>query len=109
MSKTDKKIILPKKQRANLKFGKNAVIVLALFGIYCFVNVWQNVSITYLNRQNETLRKELESLERECDVLTLKVEELKKPERILKVLGQKMEIVPAEKLISGTFINILIR
>ena len=58
-----RKKVLPKKQRANLKFGKNAIIVLGLFGVYCFVNVWQNVSITYLNRQNETLRNELQALE----------------------------------------------
>ena len=98
MTKTRKKIILPKKQRANLKFGKNAIVVLGLFGVYCFVNVWQNVSITYLNRQNETLRNELKSLERECDVLTLQVEQLKDPDRIIKVLGDKMKIVPAEKI-----------
>lgn len=95
--KSQKTRVLPN-QRANLKFGKNAMIVLGLFGVYCFVNVWQNVSITYLNRQNENLRHELKSLERECDVLMLKVEELKEPDRVRRVLGDRMKLVPAEKI-----------
>ncbi len=96
--KTAQKTSLSNRLKANLKFGKNATIVLSLFGIYCFVNVWQNVSITYLNRQNENLRNELKALERECDMLTLELEELKDPERIRRVLSEKMKIVQAEKI-----------
>ncbi|MBN1482060.1 hypothetical protein EH223_07370 [candidate division KSB1 bacterium] len=92
------KAVVPRNQRANLKFGVNAMIVLGLFGIYCFVNVWQNVSISYLNRQNENLRSELKALERECDILMLEIEALKDPERIRRVLSEKIKIVPAEKI-----------
>lgn len=98
MSYIEHKIVLPQSQRATLKFGVNAMIVLGLFGIYCFVNVWQNVSITYLNRQNESLRNELKVLERQCDMLTLELEELKDPERIRHVLSEKRKIVPAKKI-----------
>ncbi len=89
---------MPKKQRAKLRFGKNAMVFLGLFGVYCFVNVWQNVSIAYLNRQNENLRRELESLQRSCDDLTFEAERLKDPERIRKVLAGKIDLVPAEKI-----------
>lgn len=98
MNVSPQKKTLSKKLRDNLRFSKSAVIVLSLFGIYCFVNVWQNVSITYLNRQNENLRNELKSLERQCDILTLELEELKDPDRIRRVLSEKMKIVPAEKI-----------
>jgi hypothetical protein len=98
MNHSGKKQVLPKTQQAKLKFGKNAMIVLALFGVYCFVNVWQNVSISYLNRQNENLRNELNALERQCDMLTLELEALKDPERIRRVLGENMKVVPAEKI-----------
>ena len=74
------------------------MIVLGIFTLYCFVNVWQNASITYLNRQNEDLRNDLKSLERQCDMLTLELEELKDPERVRRVLSEKMNIVPAEKI-----------
>ena len=74
------------------------MIVLGLFGIYCFVNVWQNVSITYLNRQNENLRHELKEIERSCDMKTLEVEALKDPDRIRRVLSEQMKLVPAEKI-----------
>ncbi|MBN1560469.1 hypothetical protein JW998_09475 [candidate division KSB1 bacterium] len=93
-----KEKVLSINQRANLKFGKNAMIVLGLFGVYCFVNVWQNVSITYLNRQNENLRDELRAIERQCDMLTLEVEELKDLDRLRRVLGDKIKLVPAEKI-----------
>ena len=89
---------LPLNQRAKLKFGKNAMLVLGLFGVYCFVNVWQNVSITHLNRQNENLRNELRAIERQCDMLILEVEALKDPDRLRRVLNEKMKLVPAEKI-----------
>lgn len=98
MNVSPQKKSLSKKIKDNLRFSKNAVIVLGIFALYCFVNVWQNVSITYLNRQNEDLRHDLKSLERECDMLTLELEELKDPERIRRVLSEKMKIVPAEKI-----------
>ncbi len=98
MTITPTKKSLSKKIRDNLKFSKTAMIVLGFFALYCFVNVWQNVSITYLNRQNEDLRNDLKSLERQCDMLTLELEELKDPERIRRVLGEKIKIVPAEKI-----------
>ncbi len=98
MAKTQRKLSLPKKQRAKLRFGKNALIFLGLFGVYCFVNVWQNVSIGYLNRQNESLRKELESLKRACDDLTYDSERLKDPARIKEALSGKMDLVPVEKV-----------
>ena len=93
-----RKIHLPRKQRAKLRFGKNAMIVLGLFAIYCFVNVWQNVSIAYLNRQNENLRKELQELNRQTAQLTLDIEQLKNPRRIREELARHMTLVPAEKI-----------
>lgn len=98
MAKTERKPALPKKQRAKLRFGKNAAIFLGLFGLYCFGNVWQNVSIAHLNRQNENLRKELVSLQRACDDLTLDVERLKDPARINEALSESMDLEPAEKV-----------
>ena len=89
---------VPKRYRATLKFGKTAIIVLALFAIYSFVNVWQNLSIAYFNRQNENLREELTALQQECDLLTFEVEQLKSPDRIKNVLQERMELVPAEKV-----------
>ncbi len=94
----EKKKSLPKKERAKLRFGKNALVFIGLFGIYCFVNVWQNVSITYLNRQNERLRNDLLALQRACDDLTFEVEQLKDPDRIRKVLSESIPLVPAEKV-----------
>ncbi len=98
MTVSPQKKSMSKRIKDNLKFGKNAMIVLGLFALYCFVNVWQNASITYLNRQNEDLRNDLKSLERQCDMLTLELEALKNPERIRRVLSEKMKIVPAEKI-----------
>jgi len=98
MTKDKRKTILPKKQRAKLRFGRNAMIFLGLFGLYCFVNVWQTVSIAYLNRQNENLRKELISLQHACDDLTFDAERLKDPERIRKALAGQMDLAPAEKI-----------
>lgn len=98
MIKDKRKTTLPKKQRAKLRFGRNAMIFLGLFGLYCFGNVWQTVSIAYLNRQNENLHKELVLLQRACDDLTFDVERLKDPERIRKALAGKMDLAPAEKL-----------
>ena len=98
MIKNQRKPALPIKQHAKLRFGKNALVFLGLFGIYCFVNVWQNVSIGYLNRQNESLRKELNSLLRACDDLTFDVERLKDPGRIQKALSAELDLRPAEKV-----------
>lgn len=98
MTVSPNKKTLSQRIKNNLKFGKSAMIVLGIFTLYCFVNVWQNASITYLNRQNEDLRNDLKSLERQCDMLTLELEELKDPERVRRVLSEKMTIVPAEKI-----------
>ena len=89
---------VPKRYRATLRFSKHAVIILILFGIYSFVNVWQNVSIAYLNRQNEQLREELTDLNQQCDILTFEAEQLKAPDRIKQVLQEHMTLVPAEKI-----------
>ena len=43
-------------------------------------------------------RIETEALERECDILTLEVEELLAPERIRTVLNEHMTLVTAEKI-----------
>lgn len=89
---------LPKKQREKLKFGKNAGIVLMLFAVYCFVNVWQNVSITHLIRRNETLRRELTQLTRQCDSMTFELEQLKEPDHIKRTLKGVSHLVPAETI-----------
>ena len=89
---------LPRKHRIKLKFGVNAMMILGLFAVYCFVNVWQNARINHWNRQNEELRKELHAMQRECDTLTLEIEELKDPERIRRALSETITLVPAKKI-----------
>lgn len=90
--------IYPKKLKKKIEFGKNAVIFLAFFCLYCFVNVWQSVKITYLNRQNELLRNELLELENQCSELTYELEQLGKIDRILAQVDGKLKLVPAEKI-----------
>jgi hypothetical protein len=90
--------VLPKRQREKLRFGKNAGIVLLLFAVYCFVNVWQNVSITHLIRRNEVLRRELMQINRQCDMMTFELEQLKEPDHIKKSLKGIAQLVPAETI-----------
>jgi hypothetical protein len=89
---------LPKRQREKLKFGKNAGIVLMLFAVYCFVNVWQNVSITHLIRRNEALRRELTQINRQCDTMSFELEQLKEPDHIKRMLKGVSQLVPAETI-----------
>lgn len=96
MSTQRYRVVLPVKKREKLKFSRNAAVMLVVFGVYCFVNVWQNVYITHLTRRNEALRRELMQINRRCDMLAFELDQLKDPDHIKAALQGVAKLVPAE-------------
>ena len=75
-----------------------AALGLALFGLFCFVKVWQNVSVDQQVRRNEELRKELSVLQRENILLVAEIEELTRIERIQAKAVKEFGFVTAPKI-----------
>jgi cell division protein FtsL len=89
----------PRRQkRPDVQYGKFMALGLALFGLYCFVNVWQNVSIDEMNRRNGKMKIQLQGLKGECALLTARVEELKNPDRIADIAQKKLNMAQARKM-----------
>jgi cell division protein FtsL len=83
---------VPRKLRGKMAIG------LALFGIACFIKVWQRVSIDQMNRFNWQKRLELRQLKRENALLIVRVEQLKSYERITRIAREQLGLVSATKL-----------
>ncbi len=98
MTNSAKKRVLPKKTKSLPRVRLNWWIILAFVMLYFIGNVWQSVNITRLNRQNELLRNELESLEHEYNLLVYTYEQKRDPEQILKRLKNHVKLEPAEIL-----------
>ena len=98
MSSSAKKRVLPKNSKSQPRVSLNWWIILAFVMLYFIGNVWQSVSISRLNRQNELLRNELESLEHEYNVLVYRYEQKRDPAFIKKQLENHIELEPAEIL-----------
>jgi len=56
--------------------ARTAALALALFGLFCVVKVWQNVSVDQLNRRNEKYRKTMASIVNQNALLTFQIEKL---------------------------------
>ena len=96
MSVQKYRVVLPVKKKEKLKFSRNAAVMLVVFALYCFVNVWQNVYITHLTRRNEALRRELQEITRRCDMLAFELDQLKDPDHVKAALQGVTKLVPAE-------------
>ena len=79
--------------RSNTKMAGRIALCLAFFGIYCFVKVWQNVSIDQMNRKNYHLRNHLEKLRGESALLIVDIENLKRVDRIARIARERLPIM----------------
>ncbi|MDZ7317116.1 MAG: hypothetical protein ONB24_13440 [candidate division KSB1 bacterium] len=98
MSVYGPRIALPYRRREKLNFTKKAALALAVFTVYNLVNVWQNVNVSHLIRRNEELRRELNRINRRCNLLEFELEQMKDPENIRRVLAPSITLRPAETI-----------
>jgi cell division protein FtsL len=87
-----------KRKNPDVQYGKFTALGLAMFGLFCFVNVWQNVSIDEMNRRNGKMQLKLQELKGDCALLTARVEELKDPDRIADIAQKKLGMSQARKM-----------
>lgn len=80
------------------KVRKQITLVMSLFGVFSLANVWQDVTVDRFNRQNGKLREELLELHGQTALLTAKIEELKRYERIAAIAQKEFGFVPAPKI-----------
>ena len=85
-------------KRSKTRVGKYTTIALALFGLFCFIRVWQNVTVEDLNRQNGELRRQLKNIREDQARLKGEVDELKHPDRINTIARKKLEFRQAPKI-----------
>lgn len=71
-----------KKNKRTAKLARTAALALALFGLFCVVKVWQNISVDQLNRRNEKYRKKLASIVNQNALLTFQIEKLNRMDLI---------------------------
>ena len=84
-----------RQQRSNAKWAKLAALGLALFGLFCFVKVWQNVTVDQLSRRNDKLMKELEIIHGENTALFIEQEKLMRLDRIHQIAEKDLKFVKA--------------
>ena len=87
-----------KHKRSNAKLAKYAAPGLALFGLFCFIRVWQNVTVEELHRKNGELRRNLKEIRQECARLTARVEEVKRLDRIYDIAVKEFNYIQAPKI-----------
>jgi hypothetical protein len=85
-----------RQQRSNAKWAKIAALGLALFGLFCLVKVWQNVSVDQLSRRNEKIRKELALLHGKNSMLYIKQEQLLQIDNIEKIAHKDLRFDQAQ-------------
>lgn len=71
-----------RQQRSNAEWAKVAALGLALFGLFCFVKVWQNVRVDQLMRKNQVLREQLSEIKSLNKALLIEREELLRIDRV---------------------------
>ena len=86
-----------KERRSNPRLGRYAAMGLAVFGLFCFMRVWQNVTVDDLNRQTGELRQQLKASRAESARLTARVEDLKHPDRIQRIAQDQLDFKQASK------------
>ncbi|NOY59960.1 MAG: hypothetical protein GXO75_13670 [Calditrichaeota bacterium] len=93
-----------KKKKRNARLAKTAALALALFGLFCVVKVWQNVSVDQLNRQNEKYRKRLKDIHSQNALMIFQVEKLNRIDLITSRAKRELGFsqVPKFKLELGT-------
>ena len=84
-----------RQQRSNAKWAKMAALGLALFGLFCFVKVWQNVTVDQLSRRNDKLLKELKSIEGRNTSLFIEQERLLRLDRVQQIAETNLNFVKA--------------
>ena len=84
-----------RQQRSNARWAKIAALGLALFGLFCFVKVWQNVTVDQLSRRNDKLMKELESIQGKNSSLFIEQEKLMQLERVQQLAENNLNFVKA--------------
>jgi cell division protein FtsL len=85
-------------KKSNPKLGRYAAASLAVFAFFCFVKVYQNVTVDNLNIKNGKLRQQLKELRDEYADLSVDVEELKYPDRINRYAEKEFDFVQAPKI-----------
>jgi hypothetical protein len=84
-----------RQQRSNAKWAKMAALGLALFGLFCFVKVWQNVTVDQLSRRNDKLLKELKIIEGKNISLFIEQERLMRLDRVQLLAKNNLNYVKA--------------
>jgi len=80
-----------KRKRIKTTLIKTA-IYLILFGLFCFVKVWQNVRVDQMSRRNGALRSQLKELKEGNASLTAEMEKLKRRERIKNFAETRLKL-----------------
>ena len=84
-----------KQQRSNAKWAKVAALGLALFGLFCFVKVWQNVTVDQLSRRNDKLLKDLKTIRGRNTALFIEQERLMRLDRVQQIAENNLNFVKA--------------
>jgi cell division protein FtsB len=85
-------------KRSNTRVGTYMTIALALFGLFCFIKVWQNVTVEDLNRQNGEMRRQLQNIKDDQARLKARVDELVHRDRINLIAQEKLDFRQAPKI-----------
>lgn len=87
-----------KKKEKNARLAKTAALALALFGLFCVVKVWQNVSVDQLNRRNEKYRKHLQDIRSQNALMAFQVEKLDRIDLITRRAKRELGFTQVPKL-----------
>ncbi len=84
-----------RQQRSNARWAKMAALGLALFGLFCFVKVWQHVTVDQLSRRNDKLLKELKTIQGKNTALFMEQEKLMRLDRVQQIAENNLNFVKA--------------